>query len=130
MNILEKVAQSADSSVVLLRTTGFLDVHHTDEFRERLRETIHASAPQIILGLDYGLDSSGIGAIITGLKMTGEMGRNLKIFIPPQNSKARMAFEITRAYKLFTLYGSIEETMAAHPQLPASQIRAAYPLAA
>ena len=55
------------------------------------------------------MDSAGLGTLISVLKRITERGGDMKI--ANLQKKPRMVFEITRAYKVFEIYESIEEAI-------------------
>lgn len=55
------------------------------------------------------MDSAGLGTLIAMLKRVTERGGDMKIAC--LQKKPRMVFEITRAYKVFEIYGSVEDAL-------------------
>ena len=55
------------------------------------------------------MDSAGLGTLIALLKRVTERGGDMKIAC--LQKKPRMVFEITRAYKVFEIYDSVEDAM-------------------
>ncbi|MDD5728232.1 MAG: STAS domain-containing protein [Victivallales bacterium] len=60
--------------------------------------------------LEY-LDSTGLGGIVSCLKIATDNNGDLKIAC--LQNKARMVFEITRAYKIFDIFEDIDSAVAA-----------------
>lgn len=61
-------------------------------------------------GVDF-MDSAGLGVLITILKRITERGGDVKI--AKLQKKPRMVFEITRAYKLFEIYDTVDDALRA-----------------
>lgn len=55
------------------------------------------------------MDSAGLGTLIAALKRIAERGGDLKV--ANLQKKPRMVFEITRAYKVFEIYDSVEDAL-------------------
>jgi anti-sigma B factor antagonist len=55
------------------------------------------------------MDSAGLGTLIALLKRVTERGGDMKI--AGLQKKPRMVFEITRAYKVFEIYDSVEDAI-------------------
>ena len=86
-----------------------------DQFRDQLarwQETERGLKNYLIdlKQVDF-LDSAGLGTLIAVLKRAMEQGGDLKI--ANLQKKPRMVFEITRAYKVFKIYDTVEEALRA-----------------
>ncbi|MDF7823967.1 STAS domain-containing protein [Pontiellaceae bacterium B12227] len=55
------------------------------------------------------MDSAGLGTLIAVLKRISEHGGDMKI--ANLQKKPRMVFEITRAYKVFEIYETVEDAI-------------------
>ncbi len=55
------------------------------------------------------MDSAGLGTLIATLKRVTELGGDMKIAC--LQKKPRMVFEITRAYKVFEIYDTVEDAL-------------------
>jgi anti-sigma B factor antagonist len=55
------------------------------------------------------MDSAGLGTLIAVLKRITERGGDMKIAC--LQKKPRMVFEITRAYKVFEIYDTVDEAL-------------------
>jgi anti-sigma B factor antagonist len=82
------------------------------EFKERMSEFIAQNNEFIILNIsevDF-IDSSGLGAIVSSLKMLG--GKGDLVICGIRETVMRM-FKLTRMDKVFSIYDTEEEAMAA-----------------
>ena len=84
-----------------------------DSFREQLsnwQEGEHHVKNYVIdmEKVDF-MDSAGLGTLIAVLKRVTERGGDMKIAC--LQKKPRMVFEITRAYKVFEIYDSVEDAL-------------------
>jgi len=55
------------------------------------------------------MDSAGLGTLIATLKRITEVGGDMKI--ASLQKKPRMVFEITRAYKVFEIYDTVDDAL-------------------
>ena len=95
--------------------SGPLNAAVVDSFREQMQKWMseNETVRQIVLDtgeLDY-IDSAGLGVLIALLKRATERGGDIRIArLPP---KARIVFEITRAFKIFEIFDTVEEALGA-----------------
>lgn len=80
-----------------------------DQFHRLLEE--HESIKQWILDARAiaFIDSAGLGMLIALLKRLAERGGDLHI--AGLSKQTRVVFEITRSYKIFNLYETLEEAL-------------------
>jgi len=95
--------------------SGPLNAANVDAFRERMQKWMaeHETNRQIVLDageMDY-IDSAGLGVLIALLKRATERGGDIRI--ARLGNKARMVFEITRAFKIFEIFDTVEEALGA-----------------
>jgi anti-sigma B factor antagonist len=95
--------------------TGPLNAAVVDTFREQIQKWMseNEEVRQIVLDagdLDY-IDSAGLGVLIALLKRTTERGGDIRI--ARLRNKARIVFEITRAFKIFEIFDTVEEALGA-----------------
>lgn len=80
-----------------------LDVQNCEELKEKLLDILKAGQDQIIVDLrnvDF-IDSSGLGALVFGLRRAKRRGGELRITgLRPQ---VRSMFEITRLHRIFKI---------------------------
>lgn len=98
----------------VVSVSGGMTAITAGEFREKFNDwfatTSEAENVVVDLGQVETMDSSGLGAIIASLKRVTEGGGDMRICC--LQKKPRLVFEITRAYKMFDIYDSIEEALA------------------
>ena len=86
-----------------------------DMFRDQLASWIEAEREVKNYVIDLGqvdfMDSAGLGTLIAVLKRISEQGGDMKI--ANLQKKPRMVFEITRAYKVFEIYETVEDATRA-----------------
>ena len=100
-------------NVTILEVAGSLDISNAHEMRQVVVETITADSAQVVVNLHdlCSVDSSGLAAIVQGLKRAREQQGNLSLcsLQPP----VRMILELTRFDKVFDIFISEEEAVLA-----------------
>jgi anti-sigma B factor antagonist len=86
-----------------------------DTFREQLLkwQAVECDVQDYVIDMskvDF-MDSAGLGVLIAVLKRVTERGGDMKIAC--LQKKPRMVFEITRAYKVFGIYDTVDEALSA-----------------
>ena len=81
--------------VAVLRLDGRLDMASADALRHRIGSLVEQGHTRIAVDLAHVsfLDSSGLGALISGLKTTRSAGGDLRIAGP--NDQARLVLSLT-----------------------------------
>lgn len=90
----------------VLDLTGEVDSYNAPKLRETMVALIEDGNADLILnltGVDY-IDSTGLGAMVAGLKRATEHGGSVRIICP--NLPIYKVFQITSLIKVFTIYDS------------------------
>lgn len=93
-----------NGSVPIIDLSGEVDAYTSARFREAMVDLIETGAADLIVSMmkvEY-IDSSGLGALVGGLKRSTERGG--RILIVCDNPQIRKVFEITGLEKVFPLY--------------------------
>lgn len=100
-----------DYAVPVVDLTGEVDAYTSARFRESIIELIESGAANLVIDMEKVeyIDSSGLGALVGGLKRASE--RSGKIVIVCNNPQIRKVFEITGLEKVFHLYGTEDEAV-------------------
>ena len=92
-----------------------LTAESVDSFREQFIDWFAglSGVKNVVISLESVdfMDSSGLGTLIAMLKRVSERGGDLKIAC--LSKKVRMVFEITRAYKVFEIFDTVDEAVRA-----------------
>lgn len=107
------VTCSKEHRVGLITVSQPLTAATVDAFREQL-SSWRSGEPNVknyVIDLKQVefMDSAGLGTLIAVLKRITEAGGDMKIAC--LQKKPRMVFEITRAYKIFEIYDSVDEAL-------------------
>lgn len=111
MDLQIKVRKSGIVSMIDL--TGEVDAYTSARFREIMIELIDGGSKNLVISMasvEY-IDSCGLGALVGGLKRISE--NNGKIVIVCDRPQVRKVFEITGLEKVFPLFVSEDEAVAA-----------------
>jgi len=104
---------SKEKGIGIVQVGSPLTAATVDSFREQLlswqEAEPHVSNYVIDLEKVDFMDSAGLGTLIAVLKRVTERGGDMKIAC--LQKKPRMVFEITRAYKVFEIYESVEDAL-------------------
>lgn len=91
---------------------GRLDAKIALEFKEKMNGLINKGARSIVLDLsevDF-IDSSGLGAIVSSLKVLGRSG---DFVISGTSDTVNTMFKLTRMDKVFRMFNTEDEALAA-----------------
>jgi anti-sigma B factor antagonist len=100
---------SGEPQVAVVKPLGRLDMQSAPALRQELSQLVERGQVRVVLDLDgVGfMDSSGLGAIIGGLKAARQTGGDLRIARP--NQQVRLVLELTSLDRVLRPYGSVEE---------------------
>ena len=107
------VTCSKEQGIGVVQVSHALTAANVDTFREQLAswQAVEPDVTNYVVDLsqvDF-MDSAGLGTLIAVLKRITERGGDMKIAC--LQKKPRMVFEITRAYKVFEIYDSVDEAL-------------------
>lgn len=107
---VEKIAER-DGIVINIENEN-LDASNVKEFRELIQS--HLDAHDLVM-LDMNaisfVDSSGLGALLSALRVMNNKNGQLKLF--GMNKPVRALFELVRMHRIFSIYNTREEAFAA-----------------
>jgi anti-sigma B factor antagonist len=110
---LDTIGPAGDCAV--LRLTGEVDLYTAPMLRERIRELAAGGAVHLIADLsqvDF-LDSTGLGALVGGLKRLREDGGSLALVITAP--RILRIFQITGLTKALAAWPSVTDAITADP---------------
>jgi anti-sigma B factor antagonist len=104
--------QQAHERVTVLAPKGRLDMSSAPAFRERVKQLVESGQTQLVVDLEEVsfVDSSGLGAVIGGLKVARQAGGDLRIARP--NQQVLLVLDLTSLNRVLRPYGSLEEALA------------------
>lgn len=106
LNIMEK----NDISVISIREER-VDAHNSNDLKDELKSLYEAGKKNILVDLREVrfIDSSGLGALVSGFKNAISHQGSLKLSaLQPQ---VKSMFELTRLHRVFDIYSNTEDAM-------------------
>ena len=91
-------------TTAIVKLDGRLNMVSAPAFRDAVTGAVEAGKVRIavdLTGVDF-IDSSGLGALISGLKTTRQAGGDLRIASP--NDQVRLVLQLTNMERLLTAY--------------------------
>lgn len=89
-----------------------MDAHNSGDLKEQMLQLFDEGKCNLIIDLTEVrfVDSSGLGALVSGFKNASAREGSLKLCsLQPQ---VRSMFELTRLHRVFEIYASAEEALA------------------
>jgi anti-sigma B factor antagonist len=101
-----------DERVMVVWPSGRLDLGSASTFREEVRQLVESGVASLVIdltGVSF-IDSSGLGAVISGLRLTRQAGGDLRLAC----AKAQVleVLSLTGLDKILSLYATPEEAFA------------------
>jgi anti-sigma B factor antagonist len=111
---MEVIVDSHPGGIGVVRPVGRLDLLTAPELRQSVAQAIAAGNRRLIVDLAEVpfIDSSGLAALISGLKAARLAGGDLRIARP--TDQARLLFELTRLDQVLRPYPTVEEALAGY----------------
>jgi len=96
-----------DNTVAVVKISGNLEASNADELKTRFQKDITKSKDYVfdLEEMDF-VDSTGLGALVACLKYSVEREGTIKI--ANLQAKPKMLFEITRVYKIFDIFDTVD----------------------
>jgi anti-sigma B factor antagonist len=98
--------------IAVLRLSGKLNMVSAASVRETVASLVGAGSTRVVVDLadvDF-LDSSGLGALVSGLKSTRQAGGDLRIASPGE--QVRLVLRLTNMERVLIPYESPEEAFS------------------
>lgn len=88
----------------VVRPTGILDGTQAIQLRQQISEKLDKKTDIVLIDLQEVtfIDSSGLGALVSALKMVRTRGG--KLYVCSINDQVRMLFELTSMDRVFKIY--------------------------
>ena len=111
---MEVTVESRNGGIAVVRSVGRLDLLSAAEVKQRLTDAVAAGRRRLVVdlgGVEF-IDSSGLGALIGGLKAARLAGGDLRIARPSE--QARTILELTTLDRVLRPYATVEEALAGY----------------
>lgn len=104
--------EEKDDVVMMLVKEERLDAHNSGELKNQMLSLFEEGKNHIVIDLQdvRFIDSSGLGALVSGFKNASARNGNLKLCgLQPQ---VKSMFELTRLHRVFEIFSGIDEALA------------------
>lgn len=103
--------KSVSPGVSIVSLNGALNARSAEEAKQTFRELVEQGVARVIVDLENVpfIDSSGLAALVSGLKTLGGEASNLKLAAP--QSQARLLFELTMFDRVFEIHDSVDDAL-------------------
>ncbi len=110
---MEMSVEKVGAVAILTPQGEFLDASNYQDFRNSIEPLLEQNR-QVILDISHlrFVDSSGLGAILAGLRKLTNVGGDLKLLCD-KCKPVRMFFELVRMNRIIDIFNTREEAMAA-----------------
>jgi anti-sigma B factor antagonist len=98
-----------DDTVIITVEEERMDAHNSGNLKERMLQLFDEGKCQLVIDLAAVrfIDSSGLGALVSGFKNASARDGSLKLCcLQPQ---VRSMFELTRLHRVFEIFTTLEE---------------------
>lgn len=101
-----------NGAIVLSLGGERLDAHNSDMVKDELKRRFSAGAKQVLvdLGEVSFIDSSGLGALVSGFKSA--MSAKGRLALAGLQAQVQSMFELTRLNRVFDIYPTVEEALS------------------
>ncbi|KUI26246.1 anti-anti-sigma factor [Mycobacterium sp. IS-1496] len=100
--------RTTDSGVLVIRPEGRLNMVAAPALRKQIHELVDGGSTRVVVDLsatDF-IDSSGLGALISGLKVARQAGGDLRIAAPTR--QVTTVLELTNLNRVLSTYDSAD----------------------
>lgn len=107
-----KIEENGPVVVVVVKEER-LDAHNSDHLKQELSRLFEAGKTKLVVDLKEVrfIDSSGLGALVSGFKNASSRQAGLKL--SSLQSQVKSMFELTRLQRVFDIYTTIDEAIEA-----------------
>jgi anti-anti-sigma factor len=108
---MELTIEHPRTDVILVKPQGRIDVETAPTLRDKLKE-LSQSTPTLIVvdmkGVEF-IDSSGLAALVSGLKALREQGGSISLSRP--HPQALTALRLTLLDRVFPIFSTVEDAI-------------------
>lgn len=108
---MEITTKPVSPTVSTVTFSGALNARSAEEAKQTFRNLVEEGVAQVVVDLHDVpfIDSSGLAALVSGLKTLGGEASNLKLAAP--QSQARLLFELTMFDRVFEIHDTLEDAL-------------------
>lgn len=103
--------KSVSPTMSIVALNGALNARSAEEAKQAFRNLVDQGVTMVVVNLQDVpfIDSSGLAALVSGLKTLGGEAANLKLASP--QSQARLLFELTMFDRVFEIHDSVDDAL-------------------
>ncbi|MDD3154813.1 MAG: STAS domain-containing protein [Victivallaceae bacterium] len=107
-----ELSEKKIDEILVISVSGRLTADCADKFKRYMDDAMSRSTKVVLdlSGMDY-IDSTGLGAVVFALQKLSDEGGALNLAC--LQSKPRIVLDITKAYKIFDIFDTVDEAVAA-----------------
>ena len=105
-----KISEKEETVIITIEEER-MDAHNSGNLKERMLQLFDEGKCQLVIDLAAVrfIDSSGLGALVSGFKNASARDGSLKLCcLQPQ---VRSMFELTRLHRVFEIFTTLEEAL-------------------
>ena len=108
---MDITTKAISPTVNTISLNGALNARSAEEAKQTFRNLAEQGVLKVIVDLKDVpfIDSSGLAALVSGLKTLGGEASNLKLAAP--QSQARLLFELTMFDRVFEIHDTVEDAL-------------------
>jgi anti-sigma B factor antagonist len=109
--VIDFETRLADTGATVLKATGRLDMIAAPQFKNLVAAAVNGKKTPVVVDLSgvVFMDSSGLGALISGLRATRQTGSDLRI--AGATSQVLSVLKITRIDRIIRPYDDVEAAL-------------------
>ena len=91
-----------------------LDANNSEELKVEMRRLFESGAKDLIIDLKeiHFIDSSGLGALVSGYKNASALHGSLKL--SNLQSQVKSMFELTRLHRVFDIFTTVDDALQSY----------------
>lgn len=105
-----KIEEQAKATVIQVKEER-MDAHNSDALKSELAKLFDAGKSLVVVDMKEVrfIDSSGLGALVSGFKNASSRQASLKL--SGLQSQVKSMFELTRLHRVFDIYSTVDEAL-------------------
>lgn len=106
--------ETIDGITVLFIKEDRLDANNSEDLKKELQQQFAADTKNMIIDLTeiHFIDSSGLGALVSGYKNASTIHGSLKL--TNLQSQVKSMFELTRLHRVFDIFTTVDEAVQSY----------------
>ena len=108
-----ELEQDDIDGTAVLRVSGRLDMVAAPQFKAAVEDVVAGGSPRVVvdLGATSFIDSSGLGAVISGLRAARQAGGDLRL--AGAAGQVEQAMQLMKLDKMFGRYATVQDAIDA-----------------